>query len=1054
MVCPPEVLELVSRFGAYREKYKSGDYNETQLRNEFLNPFFEALGWDIYNKAGYSEGYKDVIHEDRVKIKGVTKAPDYSFRIGTERKFFVEAKKPSVRVKEDPGPALQIRRYGWNAKLPVSILTDFEEFAIYDCTVKPSDKDDSGNSRIFYCQFTDYEEKWDWIAERFSKNGILHGGLDTYTEELGKGKAGKGTVTVDKEFLTSLETWREALAKNIALRNPDLSIRELNDAVTKTIDRLVFLRICEDRGIEREDQLRLISEGKDIYTRLTDLFRYADDKFNSGLFHFSDEKGWDESPDALTLGLKIDDKILKDIISGLYYPKSQFEFSVMPADILGQVYEQFLGKVIRLTEGHQAKVEEKPEVRKAGGVYYTPTYIVDYIVSHTVGELVRDKTPKEVASLRVLDPACGSGSFLIGAYQFLLDWHLLWYLEYLAPLLKNGASPGSKEVCDLLPAGVRQVPVKGKRGKSQDHPLPVYQVSETDWKLTTDEKKRILINNIYGVDIDPQAVEVTKLSLLLKVLEGERAELINTQLKITAERVLPSLHKNIKCGNSLIGSDILSQTTLDGEEIYRVNPFDWDREFSEIMAGGGFDAVIGNPPYVRQESLKEMKEYLSTRYQTYQGTADLYVYFIEKGISLLRENGYFSYIVANKWMRAGYGKPLRRWLKERQIEEIIDFGDLPVFAQATTYPCILRMSRTSQDDRVRVTNIDTLSFSSLDQYVQDYGFVLDQQGLDENGWALVDGMQKALLDKIRASGIPLREYVGGKIYYGIKTGLNKAFVIDEDTRNRLIAEDPKSAEVIKPFLAGRDIKRYQPLTSDKYLLYIPWHFPLQDDITVKGVSKHAEQSFQSEYPAIYNHLLAYKKDLSNRNAEETGIRYEWYALQRYAPEYSFEFENPKIFYPDISNRNSFTLDERGEYYCGNTGYFIVSDSRYLLGILNSNLINYYYSNVAAQIRGGYMRFFSTYISELPIRTINQSYSTDLEYFNKISTHVNKLLALNKQLADSRTTMEKDLITRQIDATDRAIDLLVYELYGFTEEEIRIVEGTGIHQTANNVSVIL
>ncbi len=1038
MVCPPEVLELVNRFGAYRDKYKSGDYNETQLRNEFLNPFFEALGWDIYNKAGYSEGYKDVIHEDRVKIKGVTKAPDYSFRIGTERKFFVEAKKPSVNVREDPGPALQIRRYGWNAKLPVSILTDFEEFAIYDCTIKPGDKDDSGHSRIFYCKFSDYEEKWDWIVERFSKNGILHGGLDTYTEELVKGKAGKGTVTVDKEFLASLETWREALAKNIALRNPDLSIRELNDAVTKTIDRLVFLRICEDRGIEREDQLRLIGEGKDIYTRLTDLFRYADDKFNSGLFHFSDEKGWDESPDMLTLSLKIDDKILKDIISGLYYPKSQFEFSVMPADILGQVYEQFLGKVIRLTEGHQAKVEEKPEVRKAGGVYYTPTYIVDYIVRHTVGDLVRDKTPKELASLRVLDPACGSGSFLIGAYQFLLDWHLLWYMEYLTPLLKAGASPNSKEICDLLPAGIRQVPVKGKKGKSPEYPLPVFQVSETDWKLTTDEKKRILINNMYGVDIDPQAVEVTKLSLLLKVLEGERAELINTQLKITAERVLPSLHKNIKCGNSLIGSDILSQITLDGEEIYRVNPFDWEREFPEIITGGGFDAVIGNPPYIRIQTMKEWAAYEVNIYKkiycsAQKGNYDIYVIFIEKGSELLNQNGRLGFILPHKFFTAKYGGPIREYIYQKKtLHSVVHFGHQQIFSGATTYTCLLFLSNCSQPNFsfISVTDIDEWKKSSDHEVI-----TIPIEKASTADWIFVSDINDSLMKKIEGQGRKLAEI--SHTFVGTQTSAEDIFVLrncttDSETITGYSKALNESVTVeknaVKWFLKGKNIRRYLPPVTD-FAVVCPY------EITSDSFHLLQEKSLKTTFPLAYTYLLRNKKFLMEREKGRFNGP-NWFAYGY--PKSMILFQRHKIICPFYDNKAAYSYDVSGFYF--KTGYgIILTDDEYsdyyLLGLLNSRLLFWYYLQICTFLSSGYAHYMTQYIEQLPIAPIGRNEESQ----TRIISLVENLLELYRQLPKIKADHERSVIERQIDATDRAIDKLVYELYGLTDDEIRVIE---------------
>ncbi|HPX31356.1 MAG TPA: N-6 DNA methylase, partial [Smithella sp.] len=425
MPAPQIILELIERFERNIESYKSNGYNETQVRREFIDPFFEALGWDVNNTAGHAEAYKDVIHEDAVKVSGVTKAPDYSFRIGGQRKFFVEAKKPSVNLKDAPAAAFQVRRYAWSAKLPLSIVTDFEEFAVYDCRIKPDQKDKSDKARITYYSWRQYADKWDEIAAVFSKDAILKGSFDKYAES---SKAKRGTSEVDNAFLAEIESWRDALARNIALRNT-LSVRELNDAVQRTIDRIIFLRIAEDRGIEDYGSLRSLCNGANIYGRLQELFYKADDRYNSGLFHFRNEKDQAEPPDNLTTKLTIDDKPLKEILTRLYYPDSPYEFSVLPADILGQVYEQFLGKVIRLTSDHRAVVEDKPEVKKAGGVFYTPTYIVDYIVKNTVGKLLEGKNPKTAEKLRILDPACGSGSFLLGAYQCLLDWHLQWYTE-------------------------------------------------------------------------------------------------------------------------------------------------------------------------------------------------------------------------------------------------------------------------------------------------------------------------------------------------------------------------------------------------------------------------------------------------------------------------------------------------------------------------------------------------------------------------------------------------------------------------------------------------
>ena len=466
MAAPKEIVDLVERFESNLESYKSGHYNETQVRREFVDPFFKALGWDIDNEQGFAEAYKDVIHEDAIRIGSTTKAPDYSFRIGGQRKFFLETKKPSVDIKDDIHPAFQLRRYAWTAKLPLSVLTDFEELSVYDCRVKPDKADKASQARVIYLTYQDYLNKWDEIAGIFSKNAVLKGSFDKYAADK---KNKRGTTEVDSAFLEEIAGWREILARIIALRNSDLSTKDLNYAVQAIVDRIVFLRICEDRGIERSMRLQDLLNGERVYPRLCEIFRRADERYNSGIFHFEKEPGR-QSPDTLTLSLNIDDKPLKEIIKRLYYPDSPYEFSVLPAEILGQVYEQFLGKVIRLTEGHHAVVEDKPEVKKAGGVKYTPVYIVEAIVKKTLGPTLKGKTPLEVVLISVLDPACGSGSFLIVAYQYLMDWHKEWYVQNLVPLLQNGLKPSSPEIRRLLP-GVET----GKKGRKKEIELPIYQ---------------------------------------------------------------------------------------------------------------------------------------------------------------------------------------------------------------------------------------------------------------------------------------------------------------------------------------------------------------------------------------------------------------------------------------------------------------------------------------------------------------------------------------------------------------------------------------------------
>ena len=447
-----KIKNLIQNFKEHLDEYKSNAYKEVRVREEYINPFFEALGWDVRNTQKLSEKYKDVLNEDSIRINGQSKSPDYSFRLGGHRVFLVEAKKPSVNIKEDIEPSYQTRRYGWNCKVPICILTDFEEFAIYDTTKKPNIHDKSSIARVKYIYFLDYEKEFDFFWELFSKDSILKGGFDKYLSNHDKKR---GTSEIDSEFLKEVEKWREMLAKNIALRNKSLSIDDLNYSIQKIIDRIIFLIICEYKGIEPFNTLKNTLSKDKIYREIYSLFYKADLKYNSGLFDFQ--------KDRITASLIIDNKVLKEIIKNLYYPESPYDFSLMSIEILGNVYEKFLGKAIRLTPAHQVKIEDKPSVKKQGGIYYTPDIIVDYIVEQVVGETIKNKTPNEIIEkIKIIDIACGSGTFLVRAYTYLLENILNWYVD--------------------------NDPLKYKKF--------VYQYRNNQYRLTTEIKKKILIQCI------------------------------------------------------------------------------------------------------------------------------------------------------------------------------------------------------------------------------------------------------------------------------------------------------------------------------------------------------------------------------------------------------------------------------------------------------------------------------------------------------------------------------------------------------------------------------
>lgn len=993
---PDELVQLIDRFKEHLEQYKGVSYDEANTRTDFIDPLFELLGWDVANTASYAEQYREVIREDKVSIEGGTKAPDYCFRIGGVRKFFVEAKKPSVDLRNDPSPAYQLRRYAYSAKLPLSILTDFQEFAVYDTRIKPDPTDGSSVARIQYFTFEDYPEKLAFLTGTFSREAILHGAFDKYVEDT---RSKRGTSEVDKEFLNLIDQWREKLARNIALRNRELPLHQLNFAVQKTIDRIVFLRIAEDRGIDIYGTLHSLLNGTNQYTRLLQLFTQADARYNGGLFNFAE--------DTLTPGLTVDDNIIKDIVRSVYYPQSPYEFSVLDVAILGNIYEQFLGKTIRLTTEHRVKVEEKPEVKKAGGVYYTPRDIVEYIVDHTVGEALKETTPAKVEQLRILDPACGSGSFLLGAYDKLLSWHLDWYAQdtNCAKALK-------------------------------DHRIT--EPRARDYRLTIDEKRRILTNNIYGVDIDDQAVEIAKLSLTLRLLEGETSETAELFTRGGRQRLLPKLETNIKCGNSLIGPDFYSDADeslfVDEETRYRINAFDWKGSsgFKQVFdTHGGFDVVLGNPPYVRQEGLGPLvKAYLKQHYSAFHGVADLYVYFIERGMTRLRPGGVLGIIVANKWLRSNYGQPLRHWLKQYDVQEITDFGDLPVFQGITTYPCILRVKSQEHTATFAATHVASLSYSSLNDYVREHATVLPQSALQDEQWSMSSEHTQEVLSKIDHAAVPLSSMPGLRILRGILTGLNEAFVIDSKIRAALIAEDRRSNELIKPFVVGRDIKRYKPLPQERFLITIPRGWTRSK----AGNAKDKWAWLEAAYPAIAAHLKPFAA-----KAEKRGDKGEyWWELR--ACSYYDAFGKPKIMLPDISAKCNFTFDMTGGIYCANTAYLIESDDHYLLGILNSSLMTFVIRQHSMSYRGGYIRFFTQFVEKLPIRTIDFTNPADKAMHDEMVRLVDQMLTLHRQLAASGTDREKSGLQLQIAALDRAIDSLVFRLYELSPKEEEILRG--------------
>ncbi|KAA1173955.1 N-6 DNA methylase [Marinobacter salinexigens] len=987
MPAPEIVKRLVDTFSNNINFYKSEKYNEAQMRKEFLDPFFRELGWDMDNVSGFAPQYRDVIHEASIKIGGSTKAPDYAFSIHGQYKFFLEAKKPSVNVRDDSEPAYQLRRYGWSAKLPVSILTDFEEFAIYDCRKRPKRNEKASTSRISYFKFDEYVNRWDEIYSIFSKDAILKGSFDKYTID---SKRHKGTETVDKAFLQEIEGWRSSLAKNLALRNAELDARDLNFAVQKTIDRIVFLRICEDRGTEDYKRLASLLNKREVYHNLVELFKEADDRYNSGLFHFSSEKGRG-ARDSLTPGLIVDDRVLKDIISNLYYPDSPYEFSVLPADILGQVYEQFLGKTIRLTASHQAKIEEKPEVRKSGGVYYTPSYIVDYIVEKTLGNILNGTNPDienpisvlSAAKIKVLDPACGSGSFLIVAYQYLIDWHL-------------------KQYTTDIETGELQ---KGKLKRHSSGKSPkIYQTPTGEWRLTVDERKRILLNNIYGVDLDSQAVEVTKLSLLLKVLEGETQQQLQRDFIAARERILPDLGHNIQCGNSLIGPNIYfseESQILDDEIEYRLNVFDWESSFPEVSKAGGFDCIIGNPPYVDLKGFPEQElSYIFKNYSCANNRINLFATFMEKSFSLIKnESGYFSMIVPTSILsQASYAE-----LREKIINEatLLDIARLPneSFGSAAgevKVDTVIVTWNTPRKPSVSVNLIAYRGYERITSITKDAAHVSGKLSVDylsqspDFVWPIsTTDEQHLVLKKIESEGVQLDtlvEFCLGFTPYDKYKGHTK-----KQIEEKVFHADYKKDSTFKKLLKGNDVRRYHVAwNGETWISYGDW------------LGAPREQRFFTEKRILVKQII------------------DWGSLRIWSTLTSDELYN---------SQNAFNLLSKSDI-----------SLEYILGILNSKLLNFYHQKrFLDEFKMRFQKILIRDCKRFPIHVVDLEKSDEKERHGKMVVLVKRMLDLVKRASTEGNPSKAKLLESQIASTDKMIDKLVYQLYGLSEAEIQIVE---------------
>lgn len=853
---------------------------------------------------------------------------------------------------------------------------------------------------------------------------------------------------ITKQLYRDYTAFRNGLWQNMVKNNQEKDKLLLFKKTQKLLDRFLFVFFAEDSGLLPPNSItRVINrweilKQEDAYKPLYDIFKQYFGYINTGR---KGQKSIDDifayngglfQKDEVIDSIKIDDEILHPHVMRLTNYDFQSEVDV---NILGHIFENSLNEIENITaELEGQEIDKSKTKRKKDGVFYTPKYITKYIVDNTVGKLCNEKKTelgiideeyakgsrnrKEIIksldknlqdyrnwlmNITICDPACGSGAFLNQALEFLMEEH-----NYIAELESQLRSK-----------------VLGKYKQSA---------------LGEAVENHILEKNIFGVDINEESVEIAKLSLWLRTAQRGRK--------------LTTLNNNIKCGNSLI-----DDPSVAGEKA-----FNWQQEFPTVFEKGGFDVVIGNPPYVRQELFKNIKPYLEKKYKCYNSIADLYTYFIEQGINLMKDSGYFSFILPNKFMRAKYGKEIREViLNQASIDLIFDFDDYPVFDDATTYPIIFVFSKVAKNNfYYSEINKRSNTFDPINILEQNKIQVL-KSSLSTESWTFNDSSRFSVLEKLKSKSIELKEFVDDKIFRGVSTGCNDVFIVDKQTIKPF-----ENSPNLKKIFMGKEVKRYKADFQDIYLLFLTWDYDINSDTNIKS------------------YLLANEEKLSARPEVKEG-RFNWWCLSRYGSKNSHLLTEPKIIYPRINNECNFFLDSSGAYSLSDNNFFISSGRKDLLALLNSKLIFFYLKNNCSTLQGGYYDFRRPYIEKIPISKSllednNEliSFADQAIYFN---SEFNKVVNIVIDIVKSKFTIEKltkklenwhelelkdflkelkkakiqlslseeaewmqyfneqkqkaQALKAEINRVDAEIDKMVYQLYGLSEEEIKIVEGS-------------
>ena len=966
-------------------------YNEENTKNIFIQPLFEALGWDFHD-----------INEVTAEQPAARGRVDFAFRVNGVSRFYLEAKPLRDELSSNSEWVKQAVGYAYGKGIPWVILTNFKE--LWGFT-------GDGDRRFITLNadgFTATIERL-WLL---SKESVASGYLE-------RGLAVEGVIPpripVEQRLYSQLRDWRETLFNEINQYNRNLSLDAVDETIQKLFNRLIFIRTAEDRGIEERRLLSALRQygnrtlRRSLLREVRSIFDYYDQHYDSDLFatHLLD---------SASNQAYIEDPTLQEIIQGLYEVPSglvSYDFGAIDADILGAVYEQYLGHVtqivrrraeeiqLRMELGNTeqqaseevAQVIARPVGRRKQGIYYTPKWVTDYIVGETVGKFIQEnaETPQSIHNVKILDMSCGSGSFLIRAYDELLRWH----------------SEG-------------------------------FDRAEDD--IDPHERTAILRSNIYGVDLDPQAVEVARLNLMLRAMARREN--------------LPSLADNLKTGNSLIDGDAEELKVYFGEDWEGKQPFDWEREYEPIMKDSGFDIIIGNPPYVRIQSIgRPEAKFYRKNYESAYGSFDLYVIFIERALKLLKPGGRLGFITSGKFLKNAYGKKIQEILKNNTtIEQVVDLSAMQVFPDATTYPIIIVFRKGVEEHDIAYTAVEQQADSETQPPDLGVATVIPakQDAITEGIWPPPMPENRRLIDKLESMSDRLGR-VSSNIFTGIQTSADRIYHLQElgKPHNGKVRVFSRSLDnelelevaLLKPLLSGKHIQRYVA-TPDGELLLFPYHV---DDSKATLIPSNV---FADCYPLNWEYLTANKDSLEGR--ERGRMRHDrWYSYVY--PKNLALNRLRKLAIPRLVQNLKVAYDTDGKFYLDNVdvgGVLLRDDGEdnylYVLALLNSKLIDWHFRKISVPFRGNFRSANRQFIEPLPIRRIESSNTADSEVHRAIVEKARRMLKLQGRVGPVRdmfTNRRTDLL-HEIARVDSDIDDLVYELYGLTSAERRLVESEG------------